>query len=180
MIENTIAQRYARALLKVAKEQNQVELYQTHLTSFMETCESHPDLFVILCHQAFSQPRREAIVDEVAQKMGLPEHLKNFLKLLIRKKRIALLKRIHEVYESLAHDNLGKVVMTVESAVEFKPEYYQTLQQFFTQKTCKTIILKKVITADLLGGLRIFLKDQVYDYTLTTQLEKMQVAMLSS
>jgi F-type H+-transporting ATPase subunit delta len=64
--------------------------------------------------------------------------------------------------------------MIVESAAEMSASQYDELAQVFGAKTGKTVILRKRIKPELLGGARVVIGGRVYDYSVQHQMEEMQ------
>ncbi len=131
-----------------------------------------------LANPHFDLFARERIIDSLAQKMALSDNIKNFLKLLIKKSRMNLFSFVCDEYHALANDIMGRVVMTVVSAVDLPDAQYDTLKKLFSDVTGKAMVVKRRTDPDILGGVRVHVKDKVYDYTIASQLEKMKQSML--
>lgn len=179
MIENVIAQRYARALIGIAAEQNAIDEYGKQLHTFAGFCKENRDLLKSLSDRYNDLFARERIVAEIADKAGFAEPVKNFLKLLVHKGRIALFHFVAEEYDVLAHEKMGRVVMKVVSAKELSDSVYDDLLQTFKQRLNKETVLKKQILPDVIGGLRVHIGDRVFDYTVRSQIDRVKQAMLA-
>jgi len=179
MIEGTIAIRYARALMSLAKENKQIDQYGEQLKNFVECCEVYPDLLTTLCAKGLNLNNRERIIDDLSKKCGFHDHIKNFLKLLLDKSRIELISLIDEEYRKMANEELNRCPMTVTSAVELPQDQYDQLVKHFGQKNKMEMILTKEIEPDVLGGLRVRVGDNIYDYTLSRQLDVLKQNMMA-
>ena len=181
MIENTIAKRYARALLSVALEvsKDQVDTFASELAAFQSACIANEALMLTLSNRYFDLFARERIIGNLAQKLNLSKTTTHFLQLLIRKGRIALFPVVLEEYLALANDVMDRAVMTIVSAAELPEAQYQKLVTLFGGITGKKMIVRRRTDAEVLGGLRVHIKDKVYDYTIANQLEKMKQQMLA-
>lgn len=182
MIENTIAKRYARALLSVALDisKSQVDILGAELLSFDNACQANPALMPTLTNRYFDLFARERIIADLAKKMSLSQTTAHFLQLLIHKSRIALFPIILKEYQTLAHDVMGRAVMTVVSSTELSDAQYQNLETLFGGMTGKKMVVERRTQPEVLGGLRVHIKDEVYDYTVAHQLEKMKQQMLGA
>lgn len=181
MIEQSIAKRYARALISVATQssKNDIDVYGQQIDLFDKTCRDNPILLSTLSERYFDMFARERVIDNLAQKMALADAVRNFLKLLVRKGRIELLHEINLAYAALAHDMMGREVMTVVSAVTLKDEQYASLESVFSRKTGKKMVVERKNSPDVLGGVRVHIRDTVYDYTVKNQLEQMRQKLLA-
>ena len=180
MIERGIAKRYARALLAVAKEQGQdkIDIYGDQIKAINEGFSADGRRILnALSDRYVDIFAREKAVAKVAEQAGADQNIGNFLKLLIRKGRISLFNEITEAYDSLAHEELGRELMTVVSAKELEGALYDKLTTIFAKVYGKTMVLKKEIKPELVGGLRVHVRDQVFDNTVTTQIDRIKLAM---
>lgn len=173
MIERTIAIRYARALLSLAKQENKIDLFGKELTSFCQMCQGLPDLQRVLDNRNHAVAKRMRIVIAIAQKEGWDPLVQNFLKLLIQKGRLSLINLIQSSFEDMAMRAQGKVPLEVVSAAELPEEQYKNLVRVFENKTQKTVVLRKKINPTVLGGVQVKLDDQLFDLTLRHQLNKL-------
>lgn len=176
MIETMIAKRYARALLDLAKQQSleQVDVYGQQLQSFCQTCHANPVLLTTLANSHFDLLARERIVNQVAKKLDLSEHVLNFLKLMVHKGRASLFCFVSNEYTRLANTLLGRIELTVVSASDLSEATLKQLVEHFHKESGYKILLRKKTDPRLLGGIRVHLGDKVYDYTLQGQLEQLK------
>jgi F-type H+-transporting ATPase subunit delta len=178
MIDVVIAKRYARALIQVAQAENSVDAYGEELANFLEASKLNEDLLATLSHKGFDLMARLRILDAMCAKINPRANVKNFLKLLLRRGRIALFPIVCREYHSFADKIMGRQVMTVTSARELSEKDYQQLEKYFGEKFSRKMILKKKIDRELLGGVSVLVGDHVYDYTLRNQWEQIKKKMM--
>lgn len=181
MIEHSISKRYARALISVATGESiaTVDDYGRQLESFFAACQLNANLLQTLANRHFEFQARERVIDGVAGKLGLARPVINFLKLLVRKGRIQIFSNILHEYQRFAHELMNREVMTVVSAVDLPEDQYTTLAGLFGKVTGKSMVLKRQKQADVLGGVRVHIRDRIYDYTIKSQLEQMKQRLLN-
>lgn len=179
MIENVISERYARALLQIAREKNAIDAFGKELKTFEGFCKDNRELLKNLSDRYNDLFARERIVAQIADKAGFAIEIKNFLKILVHKGRIGLIATICDEYEKLAHAAMGRLVMKVVSAEELESHVYDDLLKIFGEAHKKEMVLKKQLLPDVIGGLRIHVGDRVHDFTVSHQIEKMKMAMAS-
>lgn len=178
MIEVVIAQRYARALIQVAQAENAVDAYGEELTQFLAALRLDENLLTTLSQKAFDLMARLRILDAVFAKTNPRVNMQNFLKLMLRRGRIALFPIVCEEYHGFANKIMGRQEMTVASVKELADKDYQQLGKYFGEKLNRKMILKKKIDRELLGGVSVLVGDHVYDDTLKNQLEQMKQKMM--
>lgn len=179
MIEGTISIRYARALMGLATEDNQVDAFGKQLKKFLDCCRVYPDLLITLSAKGLNLLNRENIINDLAEKFDFHTHVKNFLKILLDKGRIDLIATIYEEYVEMANQALNRCPMTITSAVDLPGEQYGDLVEYFSQQNQKEMILNKEIDPEVLGGLRVRIGDVIYDYTLRKQLNELKKNMMA-
>ena len=179
MIERTIATRYARALLALGKESGKVDVFQESLVGFSSLFMQNADLKNVLCNRNFDLNARERVLSQIAQKLSCEGVLLNFLKLLLRKGRMDLVGFVSEEFTRLADEQQGRCPMWVRSAVELPQAQYEELLELFAKKFGKKMILRKKIDTSLLGGLSVQVGDEIFDYSLSRQLNELKQKMAS-
>ncbi len=173
MIEGVIASRYARALLALAKENNQIEVYQKQLTQFSELAKTSPDLFRVLGAKELEAGERRNVLTQVLEKLGCDKVFTNFLTVVLHKGRILLTPAIAFSYDEIANKALGRKVMVVTTAVALSETVTQNLKASFETKLKCQLILKTEVDPQVLGGVRVRIDDQVFDGTFKNQLNKL-------
>jgi len=177
VIEGTISKRYARALIGLAEDQ--VDEFGKQIKAILDVCVEDPNIMFALSNAGYSIAIRQKIVDQMFENKGVHQHIKNFIKILIQKSRMELLPLIYEEYLKMADDIANRLQMTVVSAVELPHDQYQSLVNYFSERFKKEIILNKKIDADVLGGVKVQIGDQIFDYTLGRQLFELKQRMIA-
>jgi F-type H+-transporting ATPase subunit delta len=178
VIENSIAKRYARALIAVAQDEKRVDEWGAELASFYEACLQTKGAFDVLGNRHLDLVARLRAIDQISAKLGLGVSVKNLLKLLLKKGRFDLLSVIVSEYGVIAHKVMGRIVMQVVSAMPLEASQYDDLQRHFSQVSGRKMVVKTVLNPTVLGGVRVHIGDQVYDYTIAKQMETLGNRML--
>jgi F-type H+-transporting ATPase subunit delta len=180
VIQNTIAKRYARALMLVAEERKQIDPYGNQLRAFAEACASNKDLLATLSNRFIDLDSRQKVLNSVSSKMDLNQDVGNFLKVLLKKGRFELFMQVYDEYLTMANKAMGRMPMKITSATDLQPQQYSDLVDFFGKKTGKEMIVQKSIDKSVLGGVQVQIGDQIYDYTLRGQLDALKDKMLQN
>lgn len=179
MIERAISLRYARALLQLASENNAVDQYGAELVLFSKLCDDNKDLSDALNTSGFGLTNRLNVLNAVLEKTSLQANVKNFLRVLVKKSRVALLSVIRDQYLELADQAMGRCQMMVTSCMELPNEQYDNLIKLFSERVGKRMVLTKRVDPTVLGGVKVQIGDKVYDYTISRQLQDMKERMLA-
>ena len=172
-MESVIAQKYAVALLQVAKDQKTIDAISAEMHAIQLTVESNEGLKSTLEH-----PRVKAAEKLNALRQVLKEKLsgtmENFLMLLILKKRIKHLVAVADHFERLCYEMKGKAIARVLTATALSPSQKQGLTQKLSQMFGTAVELREEVKPGLIGGVMIYLGDQRMDGSVLGQLERMK------
>ncbi len=171
--QGQLAQRYAQALLSVAREHNlhdQIFADMQYLSGLMEKL---PFLHAFFRNPVIPPHHKETVVQKV---LGQSLHplTQRFLTLLIRKNRLVFLRAIARAYELLYYRAQGMMEVYVEVARVPSDQLRQYLIEWLQQWLRAKPVLKFKVDEGLIGGIRIHIQDRTLDLTVRTQLEKFQ------
>jgi F-type H+-transporting ATPase subunit delta len=176
-MESVIAEKYAVALLQVAKEQKTVDMLSSEMQAVQRLLEGSPELKNTLEHpRVKAQEKLDALKSLLGS--ALSPTLENFLRLLLTKKRIKHLKAVTDHFERLCYEMRGKAVARVLTAMPLSPAQKAALTQKLSQMLGLTVDLKEEVKPGLIGGMMIYLGDQRMDGSVLGQLEKMKQRLL--
>ena len=152
-MESVIAEKYAVALLQVARDQKTVDAISAEMQAIQKTVESNESLKTTLEH---------------------PGTMENFLMLLILKKRIKHLGAVAEHFERLCYEMKGKAIARVLSGSPLSASQKDALSKKLSQMFGTAVELREEVKPGLIGGVMIYLGDQRMDGSVLGQLERMK------
>ncbi|MFZ5482325.1 MAG: ATP synthase F1 subunit delta [Myxococcota bacterium] len=176
MTEGSIARRYAKALLEIAREENQVDKIGEDLVRFARLVETTP-LGGVVANPSFTREERRAVLERVIPGSALHPRTVTFLKLLLDKDRFGAVADIAREYRALADAELGRVRATVTTAADLTPSNREQIVAALSHATGKKVVLETKVDPTLLGGIVARVGDKVFDASLRTRLERLQLAL---
>ncbi len=176
-MESVIAEKYAVALLQVAREQKTVDAIATEMLAVQNAVEAHEELKSTLEHPRVKAGEKLDALRRVL-KEKLSGTMENFLMLLIMKKRIKHLKAVADHFERLCYEMKGKAIARVLTAMALTPSQKKSLTEKLSQMFGMTVELKEEVKPGLIGGMMIYLGDQRMDGSVLGQLERMKQRLL--
>jgi F-type H+-transporting ATPase subunit delta len=178
-MESVIAEKYAVALLQVAKEQKKVGEVTAEIQAVQRLIVENPSLRAELEHpRGKALEKMEALHKALAR--NLSKTMENFLQLLISKKRVKYLQSVAEHYERLCYESQGKSIARVVTAMELTPAQKLTLADKLSKTFGTDVELREEIRPQLIGGMIVYLGDQRMDGSILGQLEKMKQRLLNT
>lgn len=167
------AKNYADALVKLG--QDNVVSYDdilNNLEIIQEICNKSNDLTAVLENPAISQDTKISIIDEIFSKY-VNEKIRDFLKILIEKKRFNELDGIIAAYQEELDkiNNLQRV--EVISAIELDDNSKQKIIDKLQNRLQKNVIAQWQTDEEIIGGLVVKINDDVIDSSLKNKLENL-------
>jgi F-type H+-transporting ATPase subunit delta len=134
--------------------------------------------FRLFIHNPFiSHYLAEKAIDKLTAKGKLQPLTRNFLCLLVQKKRLALLPQIIEKIFARHNKALGILPTIVTSAHKLSAAQITKIKDALTDKFNKKIQLRTIVDPSVLGGLKIMVGSSLMDATLSAQLQQLQLTL---
>jgi F-type H+-transporting ATPase subunit delta len=175
-----VAKRYAQALGEVVTRPDaglRPEAVLEQLEGFHSLLESNAELKNILLSPAVALPRKRAIVDQLGQRLGHSQRLRNFLYVVIDHRRLNILDELVEAFRDWLDDRLGIARVEVVSALPLPEEQRAQLLATFSKVTGRQVRAQFREDASVLGGLVVKYGSRLYDGTLQAQLQALDRAI---
>ena len=180
MVEGSIARRYARALLELGRDDGQIDRLGADLERFAGFLASGPaEVTNVMSNPVFTNAERRAVLDRLLPAIALHPNVVSFLRLLLDKDRFGALADIVREYRALADTEAGRVRATVTAAVELPADTRAAVASALAQATGKQVVLDTRIDPALLGGIVAQVGGRVYDASLRTRLERLQLNLVN-
>ena len=180
MSNGAIVERYARAILELGEEAKQLALLTEQIRRRANAYASSNELQSILHNPVVTEAKREAILTELADKLGLPETAKNAIRLLARRQRLEFLPAIALRLQGLADEKAGVLRATVTTAKKMSPSFYTKLSAELEKSTSRKIILEKKEDSSLIAGAITRIGDHIIDGSLKGRLQELERQLLSA
>lgn len=174
MINNTIARRYAKALVQLGSEGGLVDRFRDELAAVDRLFAGNAELRAAFGDPALTLEQKKSIMKELVAKSACSELVGNFLLLLVDKNRTAFLGQIVQTYEKLADEFSGVIRPVIRSAFPLDVSQVAAIQGALEKKTGKKVVPQVQVDASLLGGIVTQIGDTAYDSSVKTQLKRIQ------
>ena len=168
-----VATMYARSYMTAAV-QNGVAAPEEELNSFVDdVLGQFPEFEELLLSDSVGRDDKLAIVDRtIAPKSS--EFFVNFLRVLIRHGRIAMLPMIQSVLGRLQEEAAGKRRVRVRSAKPLSESSRTQIREQLLNKLGFEALLQETVDASLVGGMILQVGDTVYDSSLRSRLKELK------
>ena len=177
MISQTIARRYAQALLALGQEDGHLDEYRNELAAFTELVAS-AELMEALTNPIYPQEIRRKVLDALLDRMGLSKLVRNFLGLLQDKGRIGHIEAIDYHFRQFVDEanNIKRAIITAAGSIDetVRGQIQATLEEM----TGKTILLETRVDPEIIGGIVARVGDLTLDGSVKTQLKNLKESLI--
>jgi F-type H+-transporting ATPase subunit delta len=177
MIQSTVAQRYAQALLDLAITKKSEDQFYQELLRVQKAFDQSADLRNLYSHPRFDIKIRKSILESILSALAISPTCSNFLFLLTDKGRMRYLGEIVVYYQKLLDQAKGRIRATVITAVTLNPVDKSRLKLALEKLTKKEVILVESVDKSIIGGIVTKIEGKVYDGSIRTQLDKLTIAL---
>lgn len=166
----SIAHPYARAIHEFAIYHNTLDSWQNML-NHMVCISNNINIKKIISSMSFFQQLSGFFISVCGKKID--KYGKNFIKILVEKKRLILLESIYlefiflrNIYENITH-------VTIISAYTLDENQLNYIQKILEKRLSKNIHIKCTINSDLINGFIIKFDDTVINLSVQHQLKNL-------
>lgn len=168
-----IAQNYASALLSIAIDDRKVIDYQKEVKELQKIILNNPDFLLLLDSRFLTIEERKQKVSEIL--VGFNEDIVNFIKIIVSHNRVNYLKDILDGFNTLCNEYQDIIEGLVYSAFPLNEETINKIKNKISQLEHREVDLKTKIDPSLIGGVKVVINSHVYDGSVKSQIEKMQI-----
>lgn len=168
--ESAAIDRYARAIFELGKETGELTVITLQLRKFTGLYLDSAELQAALSDPTLEDARRDAIIVEIAEAVGVTVHVLNVLRVLTHRRRIVLLPDITRHLSELVDADAGVRRATVTSAVALPEAYRQRLKAELEAATACKVVIEYREDPALIAGIVTQIGDQVLDGSVRTRL----------
>lgn len=161
---------YAEALFMLAHEENNIDVFFKDLKMVENVFRENTEYLQFLATPSISKSERTTAV-LTAFDGKINEHVLSFLQLLCEHGKAESFFECVEEYSRLREYASGTATAVVKTAVELNDSQKQSLIKELSKRTGKTISLKCVVDATLLGGIVVELEGQLLDGSVKNNLK---------
>lgn len=168
-----VASRYAKSLLSIAVENNELETVYKDMLLVGETCSESKELTLLLKSPIIKPDKKEAIVAEVFK--GVSKITTSFMAIVIRKKREGILGDIAysfiEAYK--VHKNIKTAQVT--TAVALSEDQRNKIVALIKADGNGDVELHEVVDESIIGGVVLRIGDTQIDESLKRKLNNLEM-----
>ena len=172
------SERYSRALFEVSKEAGNLEKIEKEIISLKSLLINSLEFKNFLQNPTQSKDNQNKAVKLLVEKLDFSKELKNFMLLLIEKRRIFFTAKIIDSFLKLCSQKRGEVNASLISSKELSHTELENISKDLSSSMGATIKFDYKIDRDLIGGLKLQLGSFMVDTSIKNKLKKYEQKML--
>ena len=174
------SERYSRALFAVAKEANEIEKIEQEIKNFSSLLKNSSEINNFIHNPTQSKENQNDVIKLLAENLNFSKSLKNFMLLLIEKRRIFFVKKIIDSFLRLCSQKRGEVKASLISSKELSEAELDSISKELSSSMSSTIKFNYKVDKELIGGLKLQLGSFMIDTSIKNKLNKYKQKMLES
>ncbi|OQA57527.1 MAG: ATP synthase subunit delta [Candidatus Omnitrophica bacterium ADurb.Bin277] len=150
--------RYARALFGLAEKSGQLAEIDRWLARFADGIKHYPEVSAMIRNPIISERDKVDFIEKLFSE-GTPQLLRNFFRILIEKKRFAILGEVYDVFHAMFEQSRGVTEVELLSALPLSGQLQEKLKHVLSKKLAlkenraqKEIRLFPKTESSLIGG----------------------------
>jgi len=173
MSEYRIASRYAKSLIDLAVEKNQLEDINTDMELFSQVCKENRDFVLMLNNPILESVKKAAIIKAVF-KGKVQDMTVLFFDIVSKKHREAVLPEIAKVFKQLYNEHKGVITAEVSTTFPLDDSLRSEVIKIVKEISGKEVELNENVNEALIGGFLIRVGDKQIDETIQSKLNDLK------
>ena len=172
------SERYSRALFEVVNEAGDLEKVESDIKTFKSLLIKSVELKNFIHNPSQSKNIQNSAIGLLAEKLGFTKDLKNFMFLLIEKRRIFFIEKILESFLKLCSIKRGEVKASLISSKELSETDLEKIGKELSSSMGSIIKFDYKTDKELIGGLKLQLGSFMIDTSIKNKLKNYRQEML--
>jgi F-type H+-transporting ATPase subunit delta len=172
-----IAGRYAAALFELADERKRLDEVASDLRGLKAMIAGSGDLHRLVMSPVLTRAEQGAAMAALLAKAGASELTRNFVGLVARNRRLFVLPEMIDGYLAMLAGRRGEVTADVAAAARLSDGEMNALAEALRKVVGAKVAINLRIDPALIGGLVVKVGSRLFDSSLRTKLQKLELAM---
>ena len=172
------SERYSRDLFEISEESGELDKIEMDIKNFKNLINSNLEIKNFFKDPTQSISQQNKAINLFATKLNFSKNLKNFLLLLVEKRRIFFVNKIFESFLKLCSRKRGEVNASLISSKELLPSELEKISKELSASMGLNLKFDFKVDKELIGGLKLQLGSIMIDTSIKNKLKKYEQAML--
>ena len=172
--------RYSKALFELAQENNELDNTEKYIRELTKIYNVNAEFESFIKNPTHSIDNQLKIVQKISELMNFSKIFKNFLSILITKRRIFFLDKIMKSFLSLTAIKRGELSAQLISSKSLSGEELKKISYELSKVIGSEINFNFKVDQNLIGGFKMQIGSLMIDTSLKNKLKKYEQIMLEN
>ena len=172
------ANRYSLALYELAEENSELSVVENNINELLVVYNSNKELKNFIKNPTQSQSNQLVVINKLSAEMNLSKIVKNFLSILVTKRRIFFLNTIFKQFLLLTSKKRGEIKASLISSKSLTKDELNNLNTEISKVLGTVINFDYNVDGNLIGGLKMQIGSLMVDTSIKNKLKKYEQIML--
>tara|TARA_B100000767_G_scaffold54785_1_gene50305 strand:- start:3073 stop:3630 length:558 start_codon:yes stop_codon:yes gene_type:complete len=173
-------ERYAKAIFELSCEKNELDLVEKSLKELLNIYKSNSNFENFIKNPTQSFSNQLVIIKNISELMNFSKTLKDFLSILVVKRRIFFLEKIILSFLKLVAIDKGHVTAQLTSSKKLSSVELENLSNELSTAIGSKISFDYKVDQDLIGGFKMQVGSLMVDTSIKNKLKKYEQIMLEN
>ena len=171
------SERYARALFSVVDENSDIDNTEKNILQLLNIFKKSDEFRNFVQNPTYQADTQEKVITEISKKLNFSKNLKNFLFLIINKRRMFFLEKILKNFLILSSKKKGKINAIITSSKELSTNEITEVNNEISKVIGSKIDLVYKTDTSLISGIKLQLGSLLIDSSIKNKLKKYKQLM---
>ena len=177
---DTSANRYSLALYELASESNLLENIEKNSSELLNLISVNDEFNKLIRDPTVSQDNLTNIVNKISENFKLENLFKNFLCLLVKKRRFFYIEQILKSFEGICSEKRGEINAEIKSAKQLSETEINKITDELSNNFKSKIKLNYKYDQSLIGGLIVQVGSTMIDTSIKNKLQQIENKMIEA
>ena len=174
------AVRYARAIFELAQENSELDSIEKKFKDLLLVYNSNKELENFVRNPTKSFENQIEVMNKISELMQFSKLLKDFLSILVTKRRIFFLKKIIVSFLKLSSEKRGELTAQLISSKNLTAEELKNISDELSKVVGSEINFDYKVDQNLIGGFKMQIGSLMIDTSIKNKLSKYKQIMLEN
>ena len=177
---DTSANRYSLALYELASESNLLENIEKNSSELLNLISVNDEFNKLIKDPTVSQDNLTNIINKISENFKLENLFKNFLCLLVKKRRFFFIEQILKSFEGICSEKRGEINAEIKSAKQLSETEINKITDELSNNFKSKIKLNYKYDQSLIGGLIVQVGSTMIDTSIKNKLQQIENKMIEA
>jgi len=180
VFSDTSANRYSLALYELANESNLLINLEINSKAFLNLISSNKDFQNLIKDPTLNREILTNIINKISENFKLENLFKNFLNLLVLKRRFFFVEQILKKFVEICSEKRGELKAEIRSAKLLNQEEIKKITDELSNNFKSKIKLNYIQDESLIGGLVVQVGSTMIDTSIKSKLQQIENRMIEA